>query len=221
MAQIDLRWRHLPCSNHRAHTLTCPAAQGSQGLQLQGISRLSDSQSRASAPGQSAARTDSANEAGHGTRPTSSSGLPSSQAVPASAFMCDSASDERGSPLVAAGRQDSAGDELHSLRSVGGQQGSARRGVPAARAAGFVRDSASEEPGTGPRGPVLRAASSRQGSAGDDVLQRLADVGRRDSASEQPAASSSGSGPSQSAEVCICLQTSVNISGWCPPQQCL
>ncbi|CAK0785123.1 hypothetical protein CVIRNUC_008329 [Coccomyxa viridis] len=187
-----------------AHDMT--QAQGSQGLQLQGVSRLSDSQSRASAPGQSAARTDSANEAGHGTLPASSSGLPSSRAVPASAFMCDSASDERGSPLVAAGRQDSAGEERPGPRSVGGQQGSARRGAPAVRAAGFVRDSASEEPGglggpgTGPRGPVPPVASSRQGSAGDEVLQRLADVGRRDSASEQPAASSSGSRPSQSAE---------------------
>ena len=182
---------------------------------------------------QSAARTDSANEAGHGTLPPSSSGLPSSRAVPASAFMRDSARDERGSPLVAAGRQDSAGEELPGPRSMGGQQGRTSRGALAARAAGFVRDSASEEPGgqggpgTGPRGPVLRAASSRQGSAGDEALQRLADAGRRDSASEQPAASSPVSGPSQSAEVCIFLlslylwlaQAGARLSNVCDAEQ--
>ena len=176
-------------------------------MQLQGISRLADPESRASAPGGNAARTDSANEAGHGTLPSSSTGLPSSRAVPASAFMCDSASEERSHPLMAVGRQDSAEEELPGMRSTGSQQGNARGVSPTARGAGFVRDSASEEPsglsgpGAGSRGPVLRAAGSRQGSAGAGALEQLADVGRRDSASEQPAASSSVAGPSQSAEV--------------------
>ena len=115
------------------------------------------------------------------------------------------------------------------MRSPGSQQGSARGGGLAVQGAGFVRDSASEEPGglsgpgTRPRDPVLRAVGSRQASgrlsgshslcaagqllngAGDEAVEQLVDAGRRDSASEQPAALSALPGAPLPAEVCVFL----------------
>ena len=178
---MDLRsrWRHLPCSNHRPHTLYMPCSARSQGLQLQGVSSCPTLRAEPLLQGRV---------------------LPG-PTVPTRQAMAHCRPPQVGCPVLgqcllrrscvtARAMSVAARWWRQAGKTALGRSGPARAAWVASRAApaearllcGPLASCATAQarspgglggPGTGPRGPVPPVASSRQGSAGDEVLPAL------------------------------------------------